>query len=73
MMLRHGGVWRQHPGSVMSWSVLSTPPCSHLVLLHRIIESLRLEKTSQINKSNCQPNTTMPTKLCPKVQYLRVF
>ena len=31
---------------------------------HRIIESLRLEKTSRI-KSNRQPNTTMPAKPCP--------
>jgi len=29
---------------------------------HRIIESLRLEKTSKIIKSNRQPNTTMPAK-----------
>ena len=34
--------------------------------LHRIIESLRLEKTSKIIKSSCQPNTTMPTKPCPE-------
>jgi len=27
-----------------------------------IIESLRLEKTSKVIKSNRQPNTTMPTK-----------
>jgi len=32
-------------------------------VLHRIIESSRLEKTSKI-KSNCQPITTMPTKPC---------
>jgi len=29
---------------------------------YRIIESLRLEKTSKIIKSNCQPNTTTPAK-----------
>jgi len=29
---------------------------------HRIIESLRLEKTSKITKSNCQPNATTPRK-----------
>jgi len=34
---------------------------------HRIIESLRLEKTSKITKSNHQPNTTMPAKPCLKV------
>ena len=31
------------------------------------IESLRLEKTSQIMKSNHQPITTMPIKQCPSV------
>jgi len=35
---------------------------------HRIIESLRLEKTTKI-KSNHQPITTMPTKLCPSVPH----
>jgi len=30
---------------------------------HRRIESLRLEKTSKIIKSNHQPITTMPTKM----------
>jgi len=40
---------------------------------HRITESLRLEKTSKITKSNCQPITAMPTKPCPKVPYLHVF
>jgi len=40
---------------------------------HRIIESLKLEKTSKIIKSNYQPNTTMPAKLCPEVPYLHVF
>jgi len=34
---------------------------------HRIIESLRLEKTSKIIKYNCHPNTTMPAKPCPEV------
>ena len=38
-------------------------------VFHRIIESLRLEKTSKI-KSSCQPIATMPTKLCPSVLYL---
>ena len=41
--------------------------------LCRIVESLRLEKTSKIIKSNHQPNTTMPTKPCPEVPYLNVF
>lgn len=35
MMLRHGAAQQQHPGSVMSWSVLGTPPCCHLVSLHQ--------------------------------------
>ena len=39
----------------------------------RIIESLRLEKASKIMKSNHQPNTTMPTKPCPKVSRLTWF
>jgi len=33
-----------------------------LALNHRIIESLKLEKTSKIMKSNHQPNTTIPAK-----------
>jgi len=36
---------------------------------HRITESLRLEKTSQIIKSNRHPNTTMPAKPCPEVPH----
>jgi len=40
---------------------------------HRIVESLRLEKTSKIIKSNHQPNTTMPAKPCPEVPHLHVF
>jgi len=40
---------------------------------YRMIESLRLEKTSKIIKSNCQPNTTMPTKPYPEVPYLYIF
>jgi len=39
----------------------------------RIIESLRLQKTSKIIKSNHQPNTTVPAKPYPEVPYLRVF
>lgn len=35
MMLRHGGSQRQHPAGVMSWSVLSAPPCSHFILSHQ--------------------------------------
>jgi len=32
-----------------------------------------LEKTSKIIKSSHQPNTTMPAKPYPEVQYLHVF
>jgi len=32
---------------------------------HKIIETSRLEKTSKIIESNCQPITTMPTKPRP--------
>jgi len=39
----------------------------------RFIESLRLEKTSKIIKSNCQPNTTMTAKPCPEVLHLHFF
>ena len=46
----------------------ATSPASPL-----ITESLRLEKTSKIIQSNCQPNTTMPVKPCPEVPRLRVF
>ena len=31
----------------------------HSADVHRIIESLQLENSSKINKSNCQPITTM--------------
>jgi len=40
---------------------------------NRIIESLRLEKTSKIIKSNHSPNTTMPAKPCPQVPPPRDF
>ena len=40
---------------------------------HRIIESLRLEKTSNIMKTNRQLKTTMLAKSCPDVPYLHVF
>ena len=33
---------------------------------HRIIESLRVEKTSKIIKSERQPTMTMPAKQCPE-------
>jgi len=39
----------------------------------RIIESLRLEKTSKIIKPNRQPNTTLPTKPYHAVPHLHVF
>jgi len=43
------------------------------VLYKGFMESLRLEKTSQITKSNCYPNPTMPAKPCPEVPHLHVF
>ena len=65
---------------------MAAPGCAqHLCLLHVwrpfvlqwtvkwIIESLRLEKTSKIIKSNCQPSTTMPAKPYPEVPHLHVF
>ena len=42
-------------------------------VFHRNIESLRLDKTSKIIKSNRPPNTTMPAKPHPKVSNLHVF
>ena len=39
----------------------------------RIIESLRLEKTSKIIKSNCHSITTMAAKPCPEVSHLDSF
>jgi len=39
--------------------------CWESVLLDVIIDSLRLEKTSKIIKSNHQPSKTMPAKPCP--------
>jgi len=41
--------------------------------VYRITESVRLEKSSKIIKSNHQPNTTMPAQPYPKVPHLRVF
>ena len=37
------------------------------------MESLRLEKTSKIMKSNRQPITTVPSKPCYEVPQLHVF
>ena len=34
------------------------------IALRRVIESLRLEKISKIIKSNRQPSTTVPAKMC---------
>jgi len=39
----------------------------------RIIESLRLEKTSEIIKSNCQPISTLSTRPHPEVPHPHVF
>lgn len=35
MVLSRRAARCEHPGAVMSWSVLSTPPCSHFVSLRR--------------------------------------
>ena len=43
------------------------------VMRRKVIESLRLEKTSNIMKSNRQPSTTVPIKPCPEVPCLHVF
>ena len=40
---------------------------------HRIIESLKLEKTSKVIRSSRPLNTTMPTNSCPELPYLHVF
>ena len=42
--------------------------CSHQD--HRIMESLRSEKTSEIIKSHHQPMPTVPTKPCHSMQRL---
>jgi len=42
-----------------------------IAAVHVNIESLRLEKTSKIIKSNHQPTTTTPVKLCPEVPHLQ--
>ena len=41
--------------------------------IHRIIESLRLEKTSKITSSNHQPTTTTPAKPCPDLPCPHIF
>ena len=76
--------WKHLPTmrrSFIYFGNLSALSCSHwcqgtpcLSCLEQwIIESLRLEKTSKIIKSNCQPNTTIPTKPRPEVLHLHVF
>jgi len=40
---------------------------------HKIIESFRLEKTSNIIKSNRQPKTTMPAQPCPECNLYMFF
>jgi len=49
--------------------------CLSILDFHRIVESLRSEKTSKIIKSNHQPNTTLPAKPSPKnlVLFLSYF
>jgi len=70
-----GLIQRQYARVEDVQSVCDSPPSTELTsriqaLLpaeekdRRIIESLRLEKTSKIIKFNCQQNTTMPAKPC---------
>jgi len=40
---------------------------------HRIVESLRLEKTSKIVSPSRHPNPTMPAKPCPEVPHPHGF
>jgi len=41
-------------------------PAAGPMLPWEVVESLRLEKTSKMIKSNHQPNTTTPAKPCPE-------
>jgi len=58
---------------LMTYTTLDTQ--DNVTYEYRIIESFnhRLEKTSKIIKSNCQPNMTMTTKTYPEVPHLHVF
>jgi len=51
----------------------TVPACAPEGCIHRITESLRLEKTSKIIRSNRHPNTPMPGKPCPEVPHLHGF
>ena len=47
--------------SMLWFYFITTHLYTPAVIIHRIIESLRLDKTAKIYKSNCQPSPTMPT------------
>ena len=58
------------PGGVV-WHVLISPFSDYTAAApgssnHRLVESLRLGKTSKITQSNHQPTTTMPTDHVPQ-------
>jgi len=53
--------------------VLSACVSVGMSVCHRIIEPLRLEKTSKIINSNQQPIATMPAKPCPELPHLHIF
>ena len=59
--------------SNFTFALLPLPSWMCFTSLYSIIESLRLEKTSKIIRSNHQPNTTMPTKPSPEVPHLYLF
>ena len=62
------------PALVLLIETKETIVCCCFVI-HGIAESQnhRLEKTSKIMKSNCQPNTTTPAKPCPLVPHPHSF
>jgi len=47
--------------------------CLFVPIRNSITESFRLEKTSEIIKSSCQPNTPTPAKPCPEVPHPHGF
>jgi len=64
-----------HPSSEQMWPRITHPPLKlmsdhPITPIQRIIESLMLEKTSKINKSNHQAMPAMPTQPCPSVPHL---
>ena len=66
----HAGLSPQEMAPVPVWCLLKVKG-RVLLTLHRTLESLRLDKTSEIIKSNHHPLTTVPTKPWPSVPHLR--